>query len=64
MDVYYHVKFQLCITSGSKVNRAVQNCVFRPPGIGLNSCLQAKNHLRFQLEATQTPYMLKHVKKL
>ena len=26
MDVYYHVKFQLCITSGSKVSRGVQNC--------------------------------------
>ena len=26
MDVYYHVKFHLCITSGSKVSRGVQNC--------------------------------------
>ena len=26
MDVYYHVKLQLCITSGSKVSRSVQNC--------------------------------------
>ena len=26
MDVYYHVEFQLCITSGSKVSRGVQNC--------------------------------------
>ena len=32
MDVYYHVKFQLCIISGSKVSRGVQNCT--PPGIG------------------------------
>ena len=38
MDVYYHVKFQLFITSGSKVSRGVQNCkhipeqiVFNPP---------------------------------
>ena len=29
MDVYNHVKFQLCITSGSKVSRGVQNCT--PP---------------------------------
>ena len=42
MDVYYHVEFQLCITSGSKVSRGVQNCthpgigcVQTPPGIGL-----------------------------
>ena len=35
MDVYYHVEFQLCITSGSKVSRGVQNCT--PPGIG---CVQ------------------------
>ena len=43
MDVYYHVKFQPCITSGSKVSRGVQNCtplpgigcVQTPPGIGL-----------------------------
>ena len=33
MDVYYHVKFQLCIISGSKVSRGVQNCT-PPPGIG------------------------------
>ena len=26
MDVYYRVNFQLCITSGSKVSRGVQNC--------------------------------------
>ena len=32
MDVYYHVKFQLCITSGSKVSKGVQICP--PPGIG------------------------------
>ena len=32
MDVYDHVKFQLCIISGSKVSRGVQNCT--PPGIG------------------------------
>ena len=35
MYVYYNVKFQLCMTSGSKVSRGVQNCtlpdVFRPP---------------------------------
>ena len=44
MDVYYHVKFQLCIISGSKVSRGVQNCTpppgigcdQTPPGIGLN----------------------------
>ena len=43
MDVYYHVKFQPCITSGSKVSRGVQNCTHPrnrmcsdpPPGIGL-----------------------------
>ena len=42
MAVYYHVKFQLYITSGSKVSRGVQNCTpprnrmcSDPPGIGL-----------------------------
>ena len=35
MGVYYHVKFQLCITRGSKVGRGVQNCTH--PGIG---CVQ------------------------
>ena len=37
MDVYYHVKSQFCITSGSKVSQGVQICnsqeedVVRPP---------------------------------
>ena len=31
MDVYYHVKFQLCITSGSKVSRGVHICTHTPP---------------------------------
>ena len=35
MDVYYRVKFQLCITSGSKVSRGVKK--LHPPGIG---CVQ------------------------
>ena len=35
MDVYYYLQFQLCITSGSKISRGVQNCT--PPGIG---CVQ------------------------
>ena len=48
MDVYYHVKFQLCITSSSKVSRGVQNCTH--PGI---ECVQtpwnrAKCHLNYQ----------------
>ena len=30
MDVNYHVKFQPCITSGSKVSRGVQNCTPLP----------------------------------
>ena len=30
MGVYYHVKFQLCITSGSKISRGVQNCTHTP----------------------------------
>ena len=33
MDVYYHVKFQLCIISGSKVRVGVQNCT--PPELDL-----------------------------
>ena len=28
MNVYYHVKFKLCITSGSNVYRGVQNFTF------------------------------------
>ena len=49
MDIYYHVKFQLCITSGSRVSMDVQNCsppprigcVQTPPGIGLNQLMKA-----------------------
>ena len=40
MDVYYHLKFQLCITSGSKVSRSVQNCK-HTPGI---ECVQTPPH--------------------
>ena len=55
MDVYYHVKFQLCITSGSKVNRGVQNCTTHrnrmcsdPPGIGLTFTKFPKKCGRYQ----------------
>ena len=44
MDVYYNVKFQLYITSGSKVSRGVQICT--PPGIG---CVQTTPRNRVKL---------------
>ena len=47
MDVYYHVKFQLCIISGSKVSRGVQNCT--PPGIG---CVQKFHGIGLRLSST------------
>ena len=67
MDVYYHVQFQLCITSGSKVSRGAQigtpgiGCDQTPPGIGLRArgegveTLTPKSNKRDENLITNTP---------